>query len=227
MGWKHPGQGKEVEPSSLRGMPEDVQTFARSLMEMAPNDFAHGLPLFMVAWGANRTSCFKTTHNAQFPVLSRAHHQSSISGPAPPGFNANDITYVHFFDLVGPKHQSHQTRFVPATSCCNGPGVRRRDDHPLWVHTEDNQFKPPNGCIGPKILNPICRGWPVKSGWVFHGRETLGQCSSRSSLDFFRRTRKEEATGSGSSAISSPPTNLLTPASYRSLIDAFGAFQGV
>jgi hypothetical protein len=49
MGWKHPGQGKEVEPSSLRGMPEDVQTFARSLMEMAPNDFAHGLPLFMVA----------------------------------------------------------------------------------------------------------------------------------------------------------------------------------
>ena len=49
MGWKHPGQGKEVEPSSARGMPDDVQTCARSLMVMAPNEVAHGLPLFMVA----------------------------------------------------------------------------------------------------------------------------------------------------------------------------------
>jgi len=49
MGWKHPGQGKEVEPSSARGMPDDVQTCARSLMDMAPNEVAHGLPLFMVA----------------------------------------------------------------------------------------------------------------------------------------------------------------------------------
>ena len=44
MGWKHPGQGKVVEPSSARGMPEDVQTFARSLMGMAPCKVAHGLP---------------------------------------------------------------------------------------------------------------------------------------------------------------------------------------
>lgn len=160
-------------------------------------------------------------------MLSRAHNQGSISGPAPPRFNANNIPDVHLFDLVRPKNQSNQTRFVPATGCCNGAGVGRRDDHPLWIHTENNQFKPTNGRIGSKILNPICRGWPVKSCWEFHGRETLGQCSSRSSLDFLRRTRKEEATGSGSSAISSPPTNLLTPASYRSLIDAFGAFQGV
>ena len=49
MGKKHPGQGKVVEPSSARGMPDDVQTFARSLMDSAPNGLAHGLPLFMVA----------------------------------------------------------------------------------------------------------------------------------------------------------------------------------
>jgi len=49
MGWKHPGQGKVVEPSSARGMPDDVQICARSLMDMAPNEVAHGLPLFMVA----------------------------------------------------------------------------------------------------------------------------------------------------------------------------------
>jgi hypothetical protein len=34
MGLKHPGQGKVVEPSSARGIPEEVQLLARSLMGM-------------------------------------------------------------------------------------------------------------------------------------------------------------------------------------------------
>ena len=49
MDLKHLGHGKVVEPSSARGMPDDVHACARSLMGMAPNGFAHGLPLFMVA----------------------------------------------------------------------------------------------------------------------------------------------------------------------------------
>ena len=146
-------------------------------------------------------------------MFSSADDQSTIARPTPTGFNANHIPDVHFFDLVGPKHQSYQTCFVPATSCCHGTGVGGGYDHSLWIHAKHNQFKPTNGCIGSKIFNSVCGGWPVKPGWVFHGREALGQCSSRSSLDFFRRTLNEEATGSGSSAISSPPTNLLTPAS--------------
>ena len=49
IGWKHPGQGKVVEPSSAKGMPDDVQVLARSLMWMPRSDSAHDLPLFMVA----------------------------------------------------------------------------------------------------------------------------------------------------------------------------------
>ena len=49
MGWKHPGQGKVVEPSSANGMPDDVQVLARSLMWMPRSESAHDLPLFMVA----------------------------------------------------------------------------------------------------------------------------------------------------------------------------------
>lgn len=49
MGLKQPGQGNVVEPSSASGMPEDVQTLARSLMWMPRNASAQGLPLFMVA----------------------------------------------------------------------------------------------------------------------------------------------------------------------------------
>jgi hypothetical protein len=46
---KHPGQGKDVEPSSARGTPDDVQTLALLLMVMPRYGIGHDLPFFMVA----------------------------------------------------------------------------------------------------------------------------------------------------------------------------------
>jgi hypothetical protein len=44
MGLKHPGQGNVVEPCSASGIPEDVQTLARSLMGMPRNASAKASP---------------------------------------------------------------------------------------------------------------------------------------------------------------------------------------
>ncbi len=160
-------------------------------------------------------------------MLPRTDNQSPVSRPTPTGLDANDISHVDVHHLFRPKHQSDQSGLITTACGCYRPGVRRRDDHPLWIHTEHNKFKPTDGGVGSQIFNSVCGGGPVKSGWGVHGPATSSQRSSRSSLDFFRRTRKEEAVGSGSSAISSPPTRLLTANSYRLRIDDFGAFHGV
>lgn len=45
----HPGQGKEVEPVSSSGTPDDVQFFALSLIISPQEQMAHALSFFMVA----------------------------------------------------------------------------------------------------------------------------------------------------------------------------------
>ena len=49
MATSQPGQGKEVEPVSSRGTPDDVQFAARSVMISPQEQMAHALPFFMVA----------------------------------------------------------------------------------------------------------------------------------------------------------------------------------
>jgi len=49
MATSQPGQGKEVEPASSRGTPDDVQFAARSVMISPQEQMAHALPFFMVA----------------------------------------------------------------------------------------------------------------------------------------------------------------------------------
>mgnify|MGYP003684791383 FL=1 len=44
------GHGKEVEPVSSRGIPDDVQFFARSVMISPQEQMSHALPFFMVAF---------------------------------------------------------------------------------------------------------------------------------------------------------------------------------
>ena len=49
IGLKQPGHGKVVEPFSARGIPDDVQVVARSLILVPRDESAHALPFFMVA----------------------------------------------------------------------------------------------------------------------------------------------------------------------------------
>ena len=49
MATPQPGQGKDVEPVSSSGIPDDVQFFALSVIIGPQEQMAHALPFFMVA----------------------------------------------------------------------------------------------------------------------------------------------------------------------------------
>lgn len=83
MGWKHPGQGKVVEPFSERGMPEEVQFVARSVMSM-PRGYASPRPPPLYGCvGDSPMRHSRRSDHAHPPVSARADDQRTVPGTAP------------------------------------------------------------------------------------------------------------------------------------------------
>ena len=101
-------------------------------------------------------------------MLSRAHHEGTVSRPAPPGFNADDIADIDRCYLLAPENQPDQTRVVPPASGGHRSGVTCRDDHPSGVHPEHDEFETADGCVRSQVFDAVCGGRPYKSGWLVH-----------------------------------------------------------
>lgn len=101
MGSPHPGHGKLVDPSSVRGIPDVLQVVALSLI-MPPRMLRPRLtPLY-----ASSARCGRL-HESQSAVLPRADHQRSVACSAPATLDTDGVTGANSMDVVTPKEQTN------------------------------------------------------------------------------------------------------------------------
>lgn len=160
MGWKQPGQGKVVDPFSERGMPEEVQFVARSVMSM-PRGYASPRPPPLygcVVESPVRPS--RRSDHTHSPVPARTDNQRTVPGPAPSRMDADHVTRTNRIHLFCPQHHTHQSRVVSTAGSGNGPSVRIGHQHSLGVDTEHQQLEVANRRVRFEIRNAVCRRRP-------------------------------------------------------------------
>ena len=101
MGSPHPGHGKLVDPSSVRGIPDVLQVVALSLI-MPPRMLRPRLtPLY-----ASSARC-GGLHESQSTVFARADHQRSVACPAPATFDTDGVPRSNSMDVIAPQQQAN------------------------------------------------------------------------------------------------------------------------
>ena len=100
MGSPHPGHGKLVAPSCVRGIPDVLQVVALSLI-MPPRMLRPRLtPLYASSAGRKRV------HESQSAVPTGAHHQGTVTITAPAALQTHGLTRANSLDVVAPQQQA-------------------------------------------------------------------------------------------------------------------------
>lgn len=83
MGMKQPGQGKVVDPFSERGMPEEVQFVARSVISRPRGYVSPRPPPLYGCVTSTKPRIVRSLNDTQSTVTTGAHHQRPVPGTAP------------------------------------------------------------------------------------------------------------------------------------------------
>ena len=158
MGSPHPGHGKLVDPSSVRGIPDVLQVVALSLI-MAPRMFRPRLtPLY-----ASSASCWRL-HESQSAMLTRADHQRPVTCPTPTAFDTDGLTWTNSMDVITPQEQTNNARAVPCASGSHQTRVLSTNDVSRRVPTKHDQVKIHHRAVRFEVCNGHL--------WWHHGPQT-------------------------------------------------------
>lgn len=141
MGSPHPGHGKLVAPSCVRGIPDVLQVVALSLI-MPPRMVRPRLtPLYASSVGRKRL------HEAQSSVATGAHHQGPVTCTAPAALQPYGLTRANPFDVVAPEQQANHPVTIARARRCHRSGVFSTDNVTGRVPPKHDQIQVDNRTV--------------------------------------------------------------------------------